>query len=96
MVTYRIDACSENLSVFLGRKGFNVTVINPLLLKKHPCAATLRKTKTGKADTKGIALFLAAEGFQPDFPVFYHIQELSTCKGVLPWLPIPDPAGSDR
>lgn len=69
---------SENLSVFLRRKGFNVTTINPLLLKKHQCATTLRKTKTDKADAKGIALFIAEEGFQPDLPVSYHIQELKS------------------
>ena len=59
---------SENLSVFLRRKGFDVTTINPLLIKKHQCATTLRKTKTDKADAKGIALFIAEEGFQPDLP----------------------------
>lgn len=69
---------SENLSVFLRRKGFNVTTINPLLLKKHQCATTLRKTKTDKADAKGIALFIAEEGFQPDLTVSYHIQELKS------------------
>lgn len=69
---------SENLSVFLRRKGFNVTTINPLLLKKHQCATTLRKTKTDTADAKGIALFIAEEGFQPDLPVSYHIQELKS------------------
>ena len=69
---------SENLSVFLRRKGFNVTTINQLLLKKHQCATTLRKTKTDKADAKGIALFIAEEGFQPDLPVSYHIQELKS------------------
>lgn len=69
---------SENLSVFLRRKGFNVTTINPLLLKKHQCATTLRKTKTDKADAKGIARFIAEEGFQPDLPVSYHIQELKS------------------
>ena len=47
---------SENLSVFLRRKGFDVSTINPLLIKKHQCATTLRKTKTDKADAKGIAL----------------------------------------
>ena len=69
---------SENLSVFLRRKGFDVTTINPLLLKKHQCATTLRKTKTDKADAKGIALFIAEEGFQPDLPISYHIQELKS------------------
>lgn len=69
---------SENLSVFLRRKGFNVTTINPLLIKKHQCATTLRKTKTDKADAKGIALFIAEEGFQPDLPISYHIQELKS------------------
>ena len=69
---------SENLSVFLRRKGFDVTTINPLLIKKHQCATTLRKTKTDKADAKGIALFVAEEGFQPDLPVSYHIQELKS------------------
>lgn len=69
---------SENLSVFLRRKGFDVTTINPLLLKKHQCATTLRKTKTDKADAKGIALFTAEEGFQPDLPISYHIQELKS------------------
>ena len=69
---------SENLAVFLRRKGFNVTTINPLLIKKHQCATTLRKTKTDKADAKGIALFIAEEDFQPDLPVSYHIQELKS------------------
>lgn len=69
---------SENLSVFLRRKGFDVTTINPLLIKKHQCATTLRKTKTDKADAKGIALFIAEEGFQPDLDVSYHIQELKS------------------
>ena len=69
---------SENLSAFLRRKGFNVSTINPLLIKKHQCAATLRKTKTDKADAKGIACFIAEEGFQPDLPVSYHIQELKS------------------
>lgn len=69
---------SENLSVFLRRKGYDVTTINPLLIKKHQCATTLRKTKTDKADAKGIALFIAEEGFQPDLPTSYHIQELKS------------------
>ena len=69
---------SENLAVFLRRKGFDVTTINPLLIKKHQCATTLRKTKTDKADAKGIALFIAEEDFQPDLPVSYHIQELKS------------------
>lgn len=69
---------SENLSIFLRRKGFNVTTINPLLIKKHQSATTLRKTKTDKADAKGIAQFIAKEGFQPDLPVSYHIQELKS------------------
>lgn len=69
---------SENLSVFLRRKGYDVTTINPLLTKKHQCATTLRKTKTDKADAKGIALFIAEEGFQPDLPISYHIQELKS------------------
>ena len=69
---------SENLSVFLRRKGFDVSTINPLLIKKHQCATTLRKTKTDKADAKGIALFVAEEGFQPDLPISYHIQELKS------------------
>lgn len=69
---------SENLSVFLRRKGFNVTTINPLLIKKHQCATTLRKTKTDKADAKGIALFIAEEDFQPDLDISYHMQELKS------------------
>lgn len=69
---------SENLSVFLRRKGFDVATINPLLIKKHQCATTLRKTKTDKSDAKGIALFIAEKGFQPDLPVSYHIQELKS------------------
>lgn len=69
---------SENLSVFLRRKGFNVTTINPLLIKKHQCATTLRKTKTDKADAKGIALFIAEGGFRPDPDVSYHIRELKS------------------
>lgn len=69
---------SENLSVFLRRKGFHVTTINPLLIKKHQCATTLRKTKTDKTDAKGIALFIAEEGFRPDLDVSYHIQELKS------------------
>ena len=69
---------SENLSAFLRRKGFDVTTINPLLIKKHQCATTLRKTKTDKSDAKGIALCMAKEGFQPDLPTSYHIQELKS------------------
>ena len=69
---------SENLSVFLRRKGFDVATINPLLIKKHQCATTLRKTKTDKSDAKGIALFIAEKGFQPDLPVSYHIRELKS------------------
>lgn len=69
---------SENLSVFLRRKGFDVSTINPLLIKKHQCATTLRKTTIDKADAKGIALFIAEEGLQPDLPLSYHIQELKS------------------
>lgn len=68
----------ENLSVFLRRKGYDVTTINPLLIKKHQCATTLRKTKTDKADAKGIALFIAEEGFRPDPSLSYHMQELKS------------------
>ena len=57
---------------------FDVTTINPLLIKKHQSATTLRKTKTDKADAKGIALFIAEEGFQPDLPISYHNQELKS------------------
>ena len=69
---------SENLSVFLRRNGFDVSTINPLLIKKHQCSTTLRKTKTDKADAKGIARYIAGEDFQPDLPVSYHIQELKS------------------
>lgn len=69
---------SENLSAFLRRKGFDVATINPLLIKKHQCATTLRKTKTDKADAKSIARFIAEEGFQPDLSVSYHMQELKS------------------
>lgn len=69
---------SENLSVFLRRKGYDVATINPLLIKKHQCATTLRKTKTDKADAKGIALFVAEEDFQPDLTISYHMQELKS------------------
>lgn len=69
---------SENLSVFLRRNGFDVSTINPLLIKKHQCSTTLRKTKTDKADAKGIARYIAGEDFQPDLPVSYHVQELKS------------------
>lgn len=69
---------SESLSAFLRRKGYDVATINPLLIKKHQCATTLRKTKTDKADAKGIALYIAEMGFQPDLLLSYHMQELKS------------------
>lgn len=68
----------ENLAVFLRRKGYDVTTINPLLSKKHLSATTLRKTKTDKSDANNIALIIASEDFKPDICVSYHISELKS------------------
>ena len=71
----------NNLVNFLRRKGYGVSIINPLLSKKHLSATTLRKTKTDKSDARNIALIVASEDSQPDLPVSYHTSELkSLCR----------------
>lgn len=47
-----------NILHFLNKKTYNVTLINPLLIKKFLQSTTLRKTKTDKISAKIIALYL--------------------------------------
>jgi len=47
-----------NIFSFLMNKGFNVLLINPLIVKKFNQAITLRKSKTDKIDALTIAKFL--------------------------------------
>lgn len=68
----------ENLTEFLRRNGFEVTIFNPLSVKKQLTATTLRKTKTDKSDAKFLAVMLARGNYEPDAPTLYHISELKS------------------
>lgn len=68
----------DNLTSFLRRNGLDVTIFNPLSVKKQLTATTLRKTKTDKSDAKFLATLLAHGSFQPDAPIAYHISELKS------------------
>lgn len=68
----------NNLVNFLHDHNLKTFTINPLSAKRLLNAATLRKTKTDKADARGIAYLLIQEHFNPDTPVSYHISELKS------------------
>lgn len=70
------------LSDFLRRNGYEICTLNPLLIKKSIQATTLRKTKTDKADTRFLALYLLRECPQPDLPTEYHISELKSLSRI--------------
>lgn len=67
-----------NIFSFLTEKGFNVLLINPLIVKKFSQAITLRKTKTDKVDAFTIAKFLLFNKDKlPQNPSSQHLKSLA-------------------
>ena len=60
-----------NLKLFLERIGFSYMEINPLLIKEHIRANTLRRTKTDKLDAKAISDYLLQKTYKPNPTSFY-------------------------
>lgn len=69
---------SQNLTSFLRRMDYEVITFNPLSVKQQIKAATLRKTKTDKADARFIANLMMRGDFSPDPTPSYHISELKS------------------
>ena len=60
-----------NLKLFLEKLGFEFMEINPLLVKEHIRANTLRRTITDKLSAKAIADYMLSRGFRPHQSEFY-------------------------
>ena len=69
---------STNITNYLYSKGFNITVLNPLVTNAFRKAGTLRKTKTDKCDAKVIATMLFSDESKSYSPSSYQIQELKS------------------
>jgi len=68
-----------NLEAFLRRNGFDVSVFNPLSIKKLIAATTLRKTKTDRSDSIFLARHMMSQrDFHPDTHTLYHTSELKS------------------
>ena len=69
---------SNNLVNFLHDKRLSVKVFNPLLVQRLRKAATLRRTKTDKADAKFLATMLYGDDSKPVGKSLSQIEELKT------------------
>lgn len=69
---------STNITNYLYTKGFQVTILNPLVTNLFRKAHTLRKTKTDKTDAKVIATMLFTDDSNSYSPKSYQIQELKS------------------
>ena len=69
---------STNITNYLYSKGFNITVLNPLVTNAFRKAGTLRKTKTDKCDAKVIATMLFSDESKSYSLSSYQIQELKS------------------
>ena len=68
----------DNLKPFLEQNGYDFMEINPLLISNFISANSLRRTKTDKADSQSISLYLMTVEYKP-YPVkSYHIQDLKS------------------
>ena len=68
----------DNLKPFLEQNGYDFMEINPLLISNFISANSLRRTKTDKADSQSISLYLMTVEYKP-YPVkSYHIQALKS------------------
>ena len=68
----------SNLKQFLKANNFDFMEINPLLIKQHSKAGTLRKTKTDKIDSALISRYLSTVDYKPTSNQSYHIQALKS------------------
>jgi len=69
---------SANLLSFLNAQGFEVVVFNPLSVSRQRAAASLRRTKTDKNDSRYIAQMLMAANSLPYQKQSYHISALKS------------------
>ena len=69
---------STNIQNFLYKKGFKLSILNPLATNLFRKAQTLRKTKTDKTDALVIAKMLFSDDTKSYLPVSYQIQELKS------------------
>lgn len=68
----------DNLKPFLEQNGYDFMEINPLLISNFISNKSLRRTKTDKADSQSISLYLMTVDYKT-YPVkFYHIQSLKS------------------
>lgn len=67
---------TTNLKLFLEENDFDYMEFNPIKVHKFIQSVSVRKTKTDKADSKHIAMYLSSVEYKP-YPIkFYHIYAL--------------------
>lgn len=69
---------STNIQNFLYKKGFKLSILNPLATNLFRKAQTLRKTKTDKTDALVIAKMLFSDDSKSYIEPSYQIQELKS------------------
>lgn len=67
---------STNIMMFMQSHGYATFLYNPFLIKEFVKSASLRKTKTDKADSLTIAKKLASDVTPEQFAISHEIQEL--------------------
>ena len=71
----------SNLKIFLEANGYSFMEFNPLLVHRFFNSKSLRRTKTDKADSRKIAIYLKSTEFKPDPNSSYHLKCLkSLCR----------------
>lgn len=71
----------SNLKIFLEANGYSFMEFNPLLVHRFFNSQSLRRTKTDKADSSKIAIYLQSREFKPDPNSSYHLECLkSLCR----------------
>jgi transposase len=67
---------NDLLAKFIIKSGYNLMIINPLLVRKFKQATTLRRTKTDKLDSLTIIKYMISNEYKP-YPVkLYQMSEL--------------------
>lgn len=71
---------SKNILLYLIKKGYQTTLINPILTNMDRKASSVRKTKNDKVDAKAICIFLNKNkfNFKPYTLLSYHIDALKS------------------
>lgn len=69
---------SNNITSFIQKNSFPITIFNPLSTNLYRKAHSLRKTKTDKIDALFIATMLFSENSESYSPISYHITEVKS------------------